>query len=329
MSASADTIAQRHRLYLLGFSGMFFVISLLLASRVYQTGTYLLRAFFEECLAKCSHLMTLGFSALDGVELFAVLALAGLLLFALARTLSQVRRVRAFSRSLRRVGLSPRLRGLLKGSPLSPQQVFFFPSRLSFACTAGLFSPRVLVSTSLVESLTDEELKAVLRHELSHLKRRDPLRSVMIFFFAQFFFLLPGARQLLKGLRRDSELMADSHALLSASSPADLASALVKTRQRNLAVAASLPRFTGDDFLGERLTRILNVDLRAESGAHRRRFSPGRTVAGLVLALSLAALVLPAGRGFLKTTPWRCPHTEHASCCPADAMGGQPSHCRS
>lgn len=329
MSAGSESLAKRHGLYLLGFGGLFSLIFVLLASRIFQTGTYLFRAFLEKCLAICSRLMTLGFSALDGVELFAVLALTGLLLFALARSLSQARKVRAFSRSLKRVGISPRLHRLLRESALSLQEVFLFPSRLSFACTAGLFSPRIFVSTNLVESLSDEEVKAVLRHEQSHLKRRDPLRGVIIFFFGQFFIFLPRARQLLKGLRRDSELIADRHALLVASSPADLASALIKTRRRNLVVAENLPGFAGDDLLSERLSRILNVDFGAESVVHSRRFSPGRIVAGLVLALSLAALVLPAGKGFLKTTPWRCPHTGPASCCATDAPGGHHSHCRS
>ena len=328
MSGDDERLTRRHNLYLLGLAVAFLSILPFLGSRIFQTGTFLLDAFLEKCLAKCSSLMSLGISAVDGLEVFAVLASAGLLLVALVRSISEARRARAFSCSLREVETPPRLHRLLEELALSPQLVVVFSSRLSFACTAGLLHPRVFVSTGLIESLSDEELKAVLRHEQSHLDRRDPIRSIVMLFLSKFFFFLPLVSRLLDSLRRDSELIADRHALALASSPADLASALIKTKSRNLVVAQGLARFWGDDLLGERLSRILNADVRARKVVHARRFSPVRLAAGALLALSVSLLVIPAGAGFLRKSPWTCPHTDHASCCPPAAPGSQCSHCR-
>lgn len=49
------------------------------------------------------------------------------------------------------------------------------------ACTVGLLRPRVEVATSLVARMTDDELEAVLLHEVEHASSHDPAR----FFLAQ------------------------------------------------------------------------------------------------------------------------------------------------
>ncbi len=330
MKTGVEGSTRRHDLYLIGLGGAFLSILAFLASRIFQAGTFLFDAFLKKCLEKCSGLMSLGISSVDGLDVFAVLASAGLLLVALIRSISEARRAYDFSRSLRRVDIPPRLHRLLQEFALSPEQVVVFPGRLGFACTAGLFHPKVFISTGLLESLSDEEVKAVLRHEHSHLARRDPLRSVVMLFFSQFFFFLPRVSRLLDSLRRDSELIADRHALALASAPVDLASALVKTQSRNLMAAQGLSRFWGDDLLGDRLSRILNTDLREKNVVPPpRRLSPIRLAAGALLVLSMSLLVIPAGAGFPRKSPWHCPHTDHASCCAPAAQGSRCSLCRS
>jgi beta-lactamase regulating signal transducer with metallopeptidase domain len=46
----------------------------------------------------------------------------------------------------------------------------------AFAVTHGLWRPRILLSTGLLEALDTAELTAVLAHERHHLQARDPLR---------------------------------------------------------------------------------------------------------------------------------------------------------
>ncbi len=329
MNTGARGPAGSHQLPLLALAGLFLSTLGFLTIRVFQTGTYFLNAFFEKCLAKCSQLMTLDISGLDIAGLLAVSCLAVLLGVAIVRSVLEARRVWRFTGSLTKTEISRRSLRLLQESGLPPGRVVFFSGPLSFACTTGLLYPKVYVSTGLVDALNDEEVKAVLRHEQSHLNRRDPLLSLAVFFMARFFFFFPWARKLLITATKDSELIADRHALSFSHTPADLASALIKSRRKNRLILDSLPAFAEDDFLGERLSRILNVEYR-EAGVHRpRRFSWPQALAGVFLALSLAVLVIPAEKGLHKATPWRCPHSEHASCCVTEAPRSHGPHCRS
>src|SRR5207249_4283404 len=47
------------------------------------------------------------------------------------------------------------------------------------ALCCGMRTPRLLLSTALIDGMTDDELEAVLRHEVAHLRRWDPLRILL------------------------------------------------------------------------------------------------------------------------------------------------------
>lgn len=48
------------------------------------------------------------------------------------------------------------------------------------AFSAGLFRPRIYVSTALLRRVSASELEATLLHELAHVRRRDPLRCWLV-----------------------------------------------------------------------------------------------------------------------------------------------------
>jgi len=329
MTESSFRLSRRDDYYLFGFVGLFLWTSFSLWFYLFLGGRHFLQAFVEKCLAQCSALMTLSFSAMDGVRLSLSLGLFVLLLVSLAKSLSDVRHVRKFTRSLHKMEIPPRFGRLLKECGLQSDRVFLFPSWLGFACTAGLFSPNIYVSTNLFDSLSDEEVKAVLRHEQCHAQRRDPLRGMLIGLFARFFFFIPQAARLLHGVRRDLELIADSHYLAFSPSPDTLASALVKVRRDNLARTRIMTGFAEEDFLEERLNRLLNLKTGSAATAWTSRRTLSQMATGLVLAISLAFLILPVGSAFPKVAPWVCRHTSHESCCPSGGGGGTHAHCRS
>jgi beta-lactamase regulating signal transducer with metallopeptidase domain len=77
-----------------------------------------------------------------------------------------------------------------------------------FACmVAGVFRPIVIISTGTVESLTDEEIQAVLLHERAHLKRRDTLFATLVTFIAECGFW--PTDKVLGVYRRSREILAD------------------------------------------------------------------------------------------------------------------------
>lgn len=48
------------------------------------------------------------------------------------------------------------------------------------AITIGLFSPKIVISTSLIELLSKEELDAVIYHETYHLNNHDPFKILLL-----------------------------------------------------------------------------------------------------------------------------------------------------
>jgi len=329
MNENIARLSRRDDLCLFGFVGLFLWILLSVGLDLFLGGRQFVQAFLEKCLAQCSALMTLSFSAAEGVRFILTLCLFALSSLAMVAGLSDVRGVRKFTRSLPKMEIPSRLCGLIRECGLRPDRVVLFPSWLSFACTAGLFSPRIFVSTQLFDSLGDEEVKAVLRHEQSHAQRKDPLRGMLIGLLTRFLFFIPPAVQQLRRVKRDLELVADSHCLAFSPSPDILASALVKMRRENLVKTRAITGFAGEDFLEERLHRLLNLEPRTPVGPRIRAGVLARMTAGFVLALSIAFLVFPTGEAFPKSSPWVCRHSSHEACCPPGGDGTFHAHCRS
>ena len=74
-------------------------------------------------------------------------------------------------------------------------------------------SPRICVSTGLVERLSAEELRAVLIHERYHLRQRDPLRVVIARYFAAGLYVVPAVEELATFYALQKEIAADDEAV--------------------------------------------------------------------------------------------------------------------
>jgi hypothetical protein len=77
------------------------------------------------------------------------------------------------------------------------------------AFCAGLFRPRVYVSTAAVETLDQQALSAVLDHERAHRHRHDPLRLSAGRVLVRALFFVPGVRKLAAHHESLAELSAD------------------------------------------------------------------------------------------------------------------------
>jgi hypothetical protein len=77
------------------------------------------------------------------------------------------------------------------------------------AFCAGLFKPRVYVSTGTVARLDAPALRAVLRHERHHARRYDPLRLACARVIVGALFFVPGLRELSRRHQGLAELSAD------------------------------------------------------------------------------------------------------------------------
>ena len=100
------------------------------------------------------------------------------------------------------------------------------------AFCAGWIRPRVYVSTGALIALDDDELQAVLAHEVHHQRRRDPLRLLMARAVSDAFFFLPALRRLSQRYAALAELAADDAAVAAVGDRSVLASALLAFGER-------------------------------------------------------------------------------------------------
>lgn len=161
------------------------------------------------------------------------------------------------------------------------------------AFTHGLLKPRVYLSTGLLKSISSEEAKAVLLHEINHKKRRDPLRFLAFAFLRDAFFYIPAARQLASYSRLKREEAADDAAARSSCGPITLASAILKVARNNIYLP--VPSITGSQAdVSGRIRRLLEGKKAVFS------ITPGKAAASAAVALLLAAsLAMPIYAGSL------------------------------
>ena len=96
-----------------------------------------------------------------------------------------------------------------------------------YAFCSGLIHPRVYLSQGLLDLLTEEEIEAVLRHELHHVAQRDPLRFFAARVSRRLAVIFPVLAALDARVRINAELNADRSALAVMPLEA-LAGALIK-----------------------------------------------------------------------------------------------------
>ena len=103
-----------------------------------------------------------------------------------------------------------------------------------WAFSAGVFRPKIYLSTGLIQLMTVKEIQAILKHEEYHCRQFDPLRNLIINFLSDSMFFFPVFRRLQRSFQVSSEKAADQFAICCGSSPLELSEALIKLfRARN------------------------------------------------------------------------------------------------
>ncbi|ABB15444.1 M56 family metallopeptidase [Carboxydothermus hydrogenoformans] len=146
--------------------------------------------------------------------------------------------------------------------------------------------PVVIVGEEYAKRLDFEELKAVLAHELAHIKANDSLIISLCQFATYLYFFVPGLKKYFEKILLFRELRADKVALGYLGKKEPLASALVKTYK--FGANASWIGFAldlGGDFEIKRMQAIIESDLKIP----RRNFTYF-AVMTLIVSLSLIFL---------------------------------------
>jgi BlaR1 peptidase M56 len=148
--------------------------------------------------------LTLAYPAANaGAIVILVLAILGLLVIAIA-VLTAAHEIAGSIRLGRR--LQPRRRTQVNGALIIPDAV-------PRAFCAGLFAPRIYISSAAIDVLDEPALQAVLAHERHHAQRRDPLRLATGRVIARALFFLPPLAELARRHQSLAELGADENAV--------------------------------------------------------------------------------------------------------------------
>ncbi|MGH7476996.1 MAG: M56 family metallopeptidase [Longimicrobiales bacterium] len=212
-------------------------------------------------LAQCEAIVRQCLQALlrlNPLEWLAAGLLAGGLVYAVADFARQQRRVR-------RVVRRHRTRPPRAGEPIHTLAVehdalrqvrIIEGSAPNPAFAAGLLRPRLYVAATLQATLDGHQLRALFRHELWHVRRRDPLRFTLLRFGARFLVWLPIVGALADDLIEEAELMADDFAA-EAEDPMDVAGALVRVARQAGRELALAPGARGTRPIERRVRRLL------------------------------------------------------------------------
>ena len=174
-------------------------------------------------------------------------------------------------------------------------EVLILPPGVSGAFAVGARRGRVLVSRDLIEALDDDELAAVIAHEIAHLASRDVPVVFAAGFLRDFVAWNPLAHLAFRRLLADRELEADRRAATMTRNPLALASGLltvfaVMKGQRNYVQKGALALLKPRGGITRRVTTLLAM---ADRGTHVDA-RLGRGVY-LMAALAVAAIGLQAG----------------------------------
>ena len=91
--------------------------------------------------------------------------------------------------------------------------ILLYPGHDILCCAFGFRQPYLLVSKGALESLSDDDLEAVVAHEVGHIQRWDSWLGFIVLTFRNIFFFNPVVLLLCSPILKNAELAADELAL--------------------------------------------------------------------------------------------------------------------
>jgi beta-lactamase regulating signal transducer with metallopeptidase domain len=110
------------------------------------------------------------------------------------------------------------------------------------ALTIGLFKPKIVLSSFVLTQFDDQEIEAIILHELCHFKNYDPLKVFLVTIILDAINYIPIMKVLVHNYKICKELMADQFVISNMNSSYGLSKALLKVNRikNNISVSNSL-----------------------------------------------------------------------------------------
>jgi len=146
------------------------------------------------------------------------------------------------------------------------KKTYLIESEKQFAFCLGIRSPKIYVSTGLLDGLTIQETEAVLRHERYHLAKRDTLTMLVASIGQSLLPFFPLISDFLHNYRIEREIQADKEAIRGQGCEKVLISVLKKLLNSPSVAMATQAAIADYDTLEPRIRALVKKDF------HFRKF---------------------------------------------------------
>ncbi|WP_227762930.1 M56 family metallopeptidase [Zhaonella formicivorans] len=140
-----------------------------------------------------------------------------------------------------------------------------------YSCfTYGVFKPAIAISANLLDILSEEELQAVLSHELGHIAHRDSLLNWIAVALRDMSVYLPFTHLALRMLHAEQEFAADEFAINITRKPLIYSAALIKawrkSKESSKAQIHPVPAFAAEARISDRVERVIRGETGGKQG---------------------------------------------------------------
>jgi beta-lactamase regulating signal transducer with metallopeptidase domain/uncharacterized GH25 family protein len=165
----------------------------------------------------------------------------------------------------------------------------FVSEHLSVPGVIGCIWPTLLLPVSVTTGIPTEDLKAILSHELNHIKRYDYLVNVFQMVIEALLFFNPMIWWISRQIRIEREACCDAASIALTGQRLKYAEVLVAwtARLRENALASGVTGFAGQENSSTVVDRIKRITL----AGHRPRLNISWPMAGVTIGLSLLCLI--------------------------------------
>ncbi len=171
------------------------------------------------CTIKCLGPGFLMPFSLENIKFFTLSLSLFSFAYSLTKTVERIQKTRKFVREIKKEAKPFSRFGL---------EINSFSHKLPLAFTAGFLKPEIFISSSLLDSLNERELKGILFHEIHHKKNYDPLKDLFISFISDSLFFIPIAKFLKNIDKLCTEIIADMNSISKGLTREEMALAFLK-----------------------------------------------------------------------------------------------------
>lgn len=157
----------------------------------------------------------------------------------------------------KRVTISQRVEKITVSLNLK-DKIYVIEDMNCFSFCAGIIHPSILVTTALIENLTDRELESVFLHEKAHIRNFDPFKILFGKTISWLFFFLPIFSEINKNMQATSEILADRFVTSFQQDDMYLRAALKKILMTPQMSFSTVSAIANPDYLEIRIKKLVN-----------------------------------------------------------------------